>query len=218
MRKGQIYALQEAARLGSVLQTDHPEIKDLFLSGSCARGISRYLGIPRSYGTTTRISNVVVRFCLKGYCGEWEIDPYLGLVSLEEYASEVKRQRRIISQRVGGEIFRDGKGIFSLNEEQRAIACSKAGRAARDLKRGICALTTEDRRILGASSGRASVIAKGLTPWEPDHIDLVRKLVAEGKSNRDIASYINSIYFDGKPVRNTDSVYNLRRNRFGKNQ
>ena len=213
MNKRYLHAIRIAANVGLILKIEHTEIKDRFLGGENARQINISLNVPDNYGVSLRVGNAAVRFCLKGYFGELGIDSYEGQLSFRDYIAECKRQRHLLSQRFGNQALETQVGIFSLDEETRLKIRSRAGKRAKELGKGIHSLTTDERRVMGANAGYLSAIKRGAVPWESEQVELVRLLISEGRTNRAIAEFVNKTYFQGKPVRTTDSVYNLIRNR-----
>ena len=137
----------------------------------------------------------------------------LGIFSLsEEELEEIHRE----GGRVGGRRSLELRvGIHGITKERKI----EIGRRNYESKVGCHAQTHEQFVKSGKKAGLASAISRGIIPWSSEELEFAYNLSQDPNyrggiyiqgnriNNKLIAGRINEVYHEGKPIRNSRSVY-----------
>ncbi len=137
----QIAAINVAAKVGKLLQVEHPEIANLYREGHTRPEIVDLRGLNKVYGITPQNAVSAVCFALRGYDGNDRCEEYAGLLEESELATLCKEHRSESGEKMAAE----GSGLFSLTQEETRANKSLGGKTTLAKKHGIFTLTPEQR-------------------------------------------------------------------------
>lgn len=125
LNESRIRAIRYSIEAGKELQKSHPEIAQDFKNGKTLSEIAEKLRLEQCHDFSTGTSSNIVRYALRGYGVEgdlifFSILPYDGLISLNEYKSQVKSHLL-------------NRGVYLMSSEQCKIN-SRKGIEKRGLK------------------------------------------------------------------------------------
>ena len=205
----QITAVKRSIELGRTLQSEHPEIAEIYRNGCSLSETVEELNIMSEYDVGYGVAMSGVRYALAGHRCGFRVKSYDGFLSLEEIA----RLGREHMSMAGLELYKEGRGVHGRTKEEMSADSRKggkiSGRKAYEERKGVHAMTEEERREVG----RMSAIARGLIPWSEEEKREAYKLSTlpdyrhgSNTKNGKIARELNMKYHDGRNVRNTNSI------------
>jgi hypothetical protein len=110
--------IEMSANLGRWLQIHHPEIRDLSLNGYSAAEIAREINFNGGHDCSFNTKRRAVIYCRQGYKGSLNIDPYQGILTLQENKLVVQAQKeknRKARSRIG--VRSQGKNLWLRRED-----------------------------------------------------------------------------------------------------
>jgi len=186
----QMSAIELGISLGQKIQTDFPEIGNLYKEGFTLSMLVSKFNISSYLGVKFKVAETAVYRALKGYNGSikiFNIKPYLGLLSKQELIDFGKKHNEISGSKAGQELFKKKKGIFALTKEEQE------------------------------SVRRKSIFACNNTPYSQDELDYIEKLAANPQYQKgslvkvcEISFEVNLKFHNGKEVRKPRSISKIR--------
>ncbi len=186
----QMAAIELGISLGQKIQTDFPEIKNLYKEGFTISMLISKFNILSHLGVNFKVAETAVYLALKGYNGyikACDVKPYPGLLSEQELAFFGKKHNEDSGRKVGQELFKQKKGIFAFTKEQQEAA------------------------------RRQSVIACNNVPYSQEELDYIEKLASDPRYQKgslvkvfEIAFEVNLKFHNGDEVRKPRSISKIR--------
>jgi len=153
----QFGAIRRGINLGRILQTDHPEIADMFREYNI-RQIARRLNVESEYGVSKKTSWTSVYYTIAGHDGSFEIEAYKGLIPKKE-REEIAKKHKVDC---GDKAYKERTGIHNLPLEKN----KELGLKKYEKKIGVHKLTSEDHKKNGRKGGKIGGKIGGLKASE----------------------------------------------------
>jgi hypothetical protein len=186
----QMSAIELGISLGQKIQTDFPEIGNLYKKGLALSMLISKFNVTSHFGVNFKVAETAVYRALKGYDGymkSFNVEPYSGLLSEQELTFFGKEHNEVSGSKVGQELFKQKKGIFAFTKEQQEAA------------------------------RKQSVIACNNIPYSQEELDYIEKLAADPQYQKgslvkvfEISFEINLKFHNGDEVRKPRSISKIR--------
>ncbi len=194
------------AKIGKQIKEELPGIAEAYRQGSIQEEIVREFNICNRYNTSLSIAKSAVATAIRGFPGNRQTEPYVGLIKDPEERAQIAKEHvangMTLEQRVElGRRMRESRSLDSLK---------KTGQESYNNRVGIHALTSNEK----ADAARLSCISQGKTPWEPAESrfaylasQLPEYQISSSKANSTlIAQELNELFHEGKEVRSGNTV------------
>lgn len=212
--QNQVKAMVYSTQKGRELREECLWIEDLFRSGIPVTKIAEEPRIRERVHGSKRTIEKALAYALKGYTGNIqlsEIQPYEGLIPLNQYNKLVSLIRAQNAVKVYEEMQRQGRGLVAITLEKRQEMGRKNGTNLYKKGLGIHAQTYEQRR----ANLRLAVIGRGRTPWEDRELAFVYELSQDSRYHigtqfnlKKLTSEVNAKFHKGQVVRKSRGVHN----------
>ena len=118
-------AIRRGIVLGRTLQTDHPEIADLYIGGKSFGQIAEHLDIQYEYGVGDNVALKGVKTAVAGHNGRFETKGFRGLIGRVERVRIGREHNRTSSVLCGKDQYEQVKGIHARTVNQSSEDGSK---------------------------------------------------------------------------------------------
>lgn len=208
----QISAIKYSIEIAKIIQIQFPNIANEYHSGDSLLILNQKYHIDELFSIKPKTAQEAIRIAIGGYQGQLEmlnIPPFIGMIPFDEFKRIGKKHNIDNSKKIGIEYHKHGKGIFSINKEERIKIGKKSAKKLLELKTGIHAQTPEQRRLLG----QKTIIAQGGIIYSQEEFEYIKllasdKLYQKGKLIKAaaIAKKVNEKFHQSKEIRNGNKI------------
>lgn len=161
-----VLGIETSAKLGRILQEEHPEVAERYRNGERRVDIIKRLNLTDNYNVTYAVARAALGYALCGYDGYGKEKAYAGLINEEE--------------------------LSKLGEGNRKNGCKTTGIAS-TLRRGQTPYTPEERaRVYNYVKDERYSHREGSRRGHPDWKKIAEKLSSEFGREITVCSAINA--------------------------